>query len=1822
MNAKVCSIILSVAILSTCFTGITYAATGPTVELWVSQVNAGDTGMAKALEKQVDTSFDTDTGSLGNYTICVDENNTYQQMDGFGASMTEASAYLVQTKLTQTARAELMNKLFDKDDGIGLSMLRQTIGASDHCVAPYNFDPLPDTDSLPNFDFSPELTYIFPALQQALAVDPGRIKIICSSWTPPGWMKENNSDLGTANGIRGSLKADKYQAYANYLLKFVQNYESRGVPIYAITPTNEPDFASNIWPALPMYSSEQINLISNYLNPTFKNNNMNTKIICWDHSYTTTNYANGKFAYDVLGSSSAYATTDGSAWHWYEGNEEVMSLVHKEFPAKDVWFTEGSGGEWEFPKWRTAFLNQTQCVINIARNWSKSIIFWNIALDENGGPDYYYDVYRGSDSTNRGLVTIDKDTGDISYNVDYYTLGHVSKFVEPGAYRIDSTSLQNDVETVAFKNPDGSKVLVMSNRTAAQKDVKVRWGSQAFTYQLPAEAAVTFKWTGTQDGRTIQPVWFNNFEQGNGFNAGTNTTVSISGGGANLNSNSSVSFTTSTSGDPGTSSQCVTVTPSSGSYINSNGFEYLVFSVKDTVNTSGSTIRVTFVDNDNNTWSGWTDEKSVYNNWTRIWMPIGKATGIDRSRIKEIRIGEYWPGIYYVDDLSFSLGYKDDIPSFTDNLVVNSSLENDGCATSKIAGWNYSGAVPASDYLEKNSNAKSGRFHHAQYSVSAYDAYTYQVISELENGTYTLKAWVQSSGGQNSAKMLATDFGSSEVSVNLPTTSTWTQMSIDNIEVTNGQCTIGFYSDGNANNRACFDDVEFYRTYPYQNPNLTVEERVNDLLARMTLEEKIGQMLQVERLTGTPSEVASNGIGSVLSGGGSIPSTNTPTVWADMIDSYQSAAMSTRLRIPILYGVDAVHGHNNVYGATIFPHNIGLGATRDAELAERIGAATAEEVRATGVNWAFSPCIAAPQDDRWGRTYEGFSESPALVAELGAAMTKGLQGLKTDSGFLKGTKVIASLKHWVADGNTTDGDDQGNAVMTSQDLELFIKPYSDAIAAGARSVMVDLGTINNVRSHANYNLITEVLKGQLGFTGIVISDWNGADALNTSDYSYSLKTAINAGIDMFMEPTNWKTKGFFSTVINLVNTNQVAQSRIDDAVTRILRVKFESGVFESPYADRSLLSNGSFGGAAHREIAREAVRKSATLLKNDNSILPLSKDSRVFVAGAKADDMGYQCGGWTISWQGSSGDITTGTTILDGIRDAVTNSSNVTYSADGSGAAGNDVAIVVVGESPYAEWFGDAGTDQPIANLDLGIEDQSVVDTVKSSGVPTIVIMLSGRPMNITSRLGDWKGFIAAWLPGTEGEGLADVIFGDYDFSGKLPVSWPASFDSTGIKVNAGDSSYHPLFPFGYGLNTASGNTKELPGVIEAENFNAANGVASEASSDTNGGLDVGWIDSGDWMDYRVNIPSTGTYSVRLRVASPGGASNAIQLSNSSTTPVAFTVPSTGGWQSWTTVAQDVSLTAGVQTLRLSAVTDGWNLNSIEFVPVTASSSGNLLTNGDVESADLTGWTTWNAGTNAVNADTDNVYNGSYKMTIWAGSDYQQLVSQTQTMENGTYRFSAWVRSSGGQCSLHLYAKNYGGVERIAEIESNASGSWTRYSIDNIKVTTGQIDVGVWADAFANNWTALDNFELVKTNELSNPGFECGNLSAWTGVDSGTTAQKADIDAPFAGSYKLTHWAAASYQQQTSQLVNVPDGTYKFSVWVRSGGGQNELQLFAGNCGGFEVNTEIGSTQVSDWTEYTISGINVTNGQIEVGVRSDANAGNWAAFDNFELIRQ
>ena len=787
-------------------------AAGPSVQVWVSQVNAEDTGMAHGLEQQASLAFSADSGARLSNLIVVDENHTYQQMDGFGASITEASAYLYQNDLTEAQKQEVMRALFDKETGIGLSMLRQTIGASDHCVSPYNFAPSEQSDDLPNFDFSHELETIFPTVQDALAVEPGRVKVIASSWSPPGWMKANGSELGMYNNVKGTLRPDKYQAYANYLLKFIQNYESRGVDIYAITPTNEPDHASYDWPALPMSHTEAQTLVADYIYPTLRGNGLDTKIICWDHSYTTTNYRDGAYPFEYYSDADALAKTDGSAWHWYEGDEEVMSVVHKEYPEKDIWFTEGSGGEWGFPKFRTAFLNQSSCVVNIARNWSKSIIYWNLALDENGGPDYYYDVNQHNDSTNRGLITINS-TGGWSYNLDYYTLGHVSKFVDPGAYRIDSTSLDGNIETVAFQNPDGSKVLVMTNLVDRDQDMKVKWGDQSLNYTIPAESMVSMKWTGTQSGVSPAPIWFNNLENNTNYSAGASSTVTSAASTANLGGNTGLKLTTTANGDPGEAAQCAIIRPQSGATIDASGYQHLLFSVKDMVNPGSCTVKVTFVDQDGHVSSAWGHEKTVYENWTRLWVPIGGADGFDRQHISEIRLGFYWQGDYYIDDLSFACGYTDGIPSFGDgNVVHNGSFEDDGCVTASPRGWHFEGQDPDSTYLEKNSNSASGRFHVVHYAPNAHDAYTWQTIYGLENGTYTLRAMVQSGGGQTQNKILATDFGGTgERNVDIPVSTPWVQVEITDIQVTNGQCTVAFYTEGNPGDWSCMDDMQLVK---------------------------------------------------------------------------------------------------------------------------------------------------------------------------------------------------------------------------------------------------------------------------------------------------------------------------------------------------------------------------------------------------------------------------------------------------------------------------------------------------------------------------------------------------------------------------------------------------------------------------------------------------------------------------------------------------------------------------------------------------------------------------------------------------------------------------------------------------------------------------------------------------------------------------------------------------------------------------------------------------------------------------------------------------
>ena len=587
----------------------------------------------------------------------------------------------------------------------------------------------------------------------------------------------------------------------------------------------------------------------------------------------------------------------------------------------------------------------------------------------------------------------------------------------------------------------------------------------------------------------------------------------------------------------------------------------------------------------------------------------------------------------------------------------------------------------------------------------------------------------------------------------------------------------------------------------YKNPGLPVMDRVLNLLSYMTLEEKIGQMTQVDRqfLDGDKN-IGTYFLGSLLSGGGSTPAKNFPKSWAEMYDGYQKIALSTRLSIPIIYGIDAVHGHNNVVGATIFPHHIGLGCTNNPQLIEDVYRATAEEIAATGIDWDFAPCLAVPRDERWGRTYEGFGETPDIVKKMAAAAVRGLQTDQLDGP----TSILACAKHFIGDGGTKWGTglneklDQGNTQVTDQELrEIHLPGYLPALEAGVGTIMPSYSQINSEYMHINHDLLNGLLKKELDFKGFVISDWQGLERMaGHDDYKTNIIAGINAGIDMVMVPGAEEWGGqtytnFINLLIESVNEESISENRINDAVARILKIKFEMGLFERPYSDKSLLRK--VGSKEHRNIAREAVKQSLVVLKNDG-VLPLSKDlGHIHVAGKNADDLGNQCGGWTISWQGESGPITKGTTIYEAIQVAVSSVTNVTFSKNGSGAKGADVGIVVIGETPYAEMEGDR------ESLALDKKDLAAIDRIKKAGVPVVVIIVSGRPLIITDELEKWAGLIAAWLPGSEGKGVTDVIFGDYNPTGRLSVTWPRNMEQ--IPINFGDSNYDPLFEYGFGLS-------------------------------------------------------------------------------------------------------------------------------------------------------------------------------------------------------------------------------------------------------------------------------------------------------------------------------------------------------------------------------------------------------------------------------------
>ncbi|CAL1404509.1 unnamed protein product [Linum trigynum] len=596
----------------------------------------------------------------------------------------------------------------------------------------------------------------------------------------------------------------------------------------------------------------------------------------------------------------------------------------------------------------------------------------------------------------------------------------------------------------------------------------------------------------------------------------------------------------------------------------------------------------------------------------------------------------------------------------------------------------------------------------------------------------------------------------------------------------------------------------------YKDPKQPVGARIKDLVKRMTLEEKIGQMVQID-LTVASSDVMKNYyLGSVLSGGGSVPSPKaSAAAWVNTVNGLQKGALSTRLGIPMIYGIDAVHGHNNVYNATIFPHNVGLGVTRDPQLIKKIGAATAKEVRATGIPYAFAPCIAVCRDPRWGRCYESYSEDhtivqkmteiiPGLQGDLPANSRKGVPFV--DNG---GTKVAACAKHYMGDGGTTKGINENNTVISMNGLmSIHMPAYLNSISKGVATIMVSYSSWNGKKMHANRELVTGFLKDKLKFRGFVISDWQGIDRITSpphANYSSSITAGVGAGIDMIMVAYNYTE--LINDMIYQVKNRIIPVSRIDDAVKRILRVKFVMGLFEKPLADLSMVNE--LGKQEHRDLAREAVRKSLVLLKNgksaDKPLLPLPKRAaKILVAGSHADNLGNQCGGWTITWQGQTGnDLTSGTTILKAVKSAVAPSTQVVYSEqpDASFVKSSkfSYAIVVVGEPPYAETQGDS------LNLTIPAAGLSTINNVCGS-IKCVVVLISGRPLVIEPYLAKIDALVAAWLPGTEGQGVTDVLFGDYGFTGKLARNWFRSVSQ--LPMNVGDAHYDPLFPFGFGLTT------------------------------------------------------------------------------------------------------------------------------------------------------------------------------------------------------------------------------------------------------------------------------------------------------------------------------------------------------------------------------------------------------------------------------------
>jgi beta-glucosidase len=628
----------------------------------------------------------------------------------------------------------------------------------------------------------------------------------------------------------------------------------------------------------------------------------------------------------------------------------------------------------------------------------------------------------------------------------------------------------------------------------------------------------------------------------------------------------------------------------------------------------------------------------------------------------------------------------------------------------------------------------------------------------------------------------------------------------------------------------------------------TVEARIDRILGQMSLEEKVGQIIQGDMSAVTPEDVKQYKLGSVLAGGNSAPGGNEeakPADWLARMDAYWEASMAadwSGQKIPVIFGIDAVHGHANVVGATVFPHNIGLGAMRDPDLIRRIGAVTAQEMAVTGADWDFSPTIAVPRDDRWGRTYEGWSEDPSVTRTYAGPMIEGLQGRAGTAEFLGPGKVIATAKHFVGDGGTAGGRDQGdNPSSDAQIRDIHGAGYPPAVEAGVQAVMASYSSVRGQKMHGNRELLTEALKGDMHFDGLIVGDWNGHGQVPGCTNT-SCAASINAGLDMFMAPDSWK--GLYDSTLAQARSGEIPIERLNDAVRRVLRVKIRAGILDKPKPSARPLA-GQFdllGSAEHRAVARQAVRESLVLLKNKGQLLPLSPKADVLVAGDGADSIPKQSGGWTITWQGTdtdNADFPHGQSIFSGISEAVNAAGGkAMLSVDGSFSAKPDIAVVVFGENPYAEMVGDRPT---LEYSPADKHDLELLKRLRAAGIPVVAVFLSGRPMWVNPELNASDAFVAAFLPGSEGGGVADVLFRDaagqvhHDFRGELSYSWPKRADQT--PLNVGDANYDPLFAFGYGLKY--GQPGDLPLLSEARPAPSATGA--DGNYFVRGILPPGW---------------------------------------------------------------------------------------------------------------------------------------------------------------------------------------------------------------------------------------------------------------------------------------------------------------------------------------------------------------------------------------------